>query len=90
MLGIGEYMSKKVDIDSLFDEKDICNDIPDEIIAVIKKIIERNSKYSFSSRRRVSKKRAVKWIKEEFNYPFTEWKMDKVMEKLNRRSWAYE
>lgn len=78
-------------IDLLFEERVKPEEvIPQEIVDAISEIIRRNDEFSTASHRRVSMKRAVEFVRKELNYNITRTQVEKMVQKLGRRSWAYE
>lgn len=78
-------------IDLLFEERVKPEEvIPQEIVDAISEIIRRNNEFSTGSYRRVSMKRAVEFVRKELNYNITRTQVEKMVQKLGRRSWAHE
>ena len=78
-------------IDMLFDEKKVKQEVPEEVIEVIREIIKRNDVIGSGSAYRVSLARTVEWIKKEMNYSISNKQIQEITQKhLNRKSWARE
>lgn len=77
-------------VDDLFAEQENENlNVPKEVIDLLEEIMIRNDRIGLGSRKRVSRIRAIQWIESETGCKLTKEKIDKITEKLGRKSWAY-
>lgn len=83
-------MIKKNAIDDLFAEKIKEKDFPKDVVNAIAEIVKRNDNFPMGSKRRVSLKRTIEFIRDQFDYSITRQQIETIVHSLGRSSWAHE